>query len=298
MKRGIEETLRDLPDAMDRAGITPDLKALSSRIGRAPLRRGAGLGWLLAGVATLTALVTVAALVRGTAGPGRHVKPTAAKKATGVRNYGTARQELGQRLSGAPIPVYLPLTVGKGMVLGSIDASFRVTAKGYTVTMGYGPKTALPLNSPKAQFGNAELLMIVRGAAPGGSLQLSRWIPLPSQAPIPGAAQGSVDLGHGIVGTTFIGGGGQEAVTWHEGGWTFWVGPWQTADWGNPLKLAAQQASKYAHTRFPGKDGVALFAGGQDAPSEAVFSVGGNRYVVESLGYRAPELAAVMAPAR
>ncbi len=300
MRRSIDETLRDLPQVMDRAGIAPDLDALTDRLHRAP-QRGGGRWWLLGSVATLAALVAVAALVRHGEGPVRLPAPAATKKASLVRNYGQARQELGQRLARAPIPAYLPLTVGKGLVPGSIDASYRVTQLGYSVTMGYGPKTPLPLNSPKAQFGNAELLMIVRGAAPGGSLQLSQWIPLPSAVPIPNAAQGTVDLGHGIVATNFVGGAGPstvEAVTWREGGWTFWVGPWVTANWGNPEKAAAQEAAMYLHTKFPGKDGVAVFAAGQDDPSEAVFSVGRNRYAVLALGWRAAQFAATMAPTR
>ncbi len=215
-----------------------------------------------------------------------------------ARTYAMALKEIGQRLARSPIPVYLPLTDGKWQAASaSVDASYLITQRGYSVTIGFGPKTPLPLNSPKATFGNAELLMIVRGAAPGGSLQLSQWIPLPKATPIPGAAEGAVDLGHGIVGTTFVGATGTstlEAVTWREGGWTFWVGPWAIDQWGSAAKVAAQQAAQYLHTQFPGTGGIAVFAGGQDVPSEAVFSIGANRYAVLALGWRAPQFAATM----
>ncbi len=301
MSRSIEEILRDLPQVLDRAGVVPDLDALARRLPRAARRPAGGRRWLLGGVATLVALLVVAALGRSQVGQQPFSARHLGHATTSVRTYAMARRELARRLSGAPIPVYLPRSVGKGAARTSIDASYHVTKSGYSVTFGYGPTAPLPLNSPNAQFGNANLLMTILGTGPNGQLDLSQWIPLPSRAPIPGAAQGEVQLGYGILGTTFVGGAGQstmEAVTWHEGGWTFWVGPWRTAEWGSPVKVAAQQAAAYLHARLPGRDGIAVFAGGQDVPSEAVFSVGGDRYAVLALGYRAVRYALTMAPAR
>jgi hypothetical protein len=299
MRGSIDEILRDLPQVLDRAGVAPNLDAMARQLTSATRRPPGGRKWLLGGVATLVALLVVAAMVRSeTAQPQRSTRQ-GQRVTAASRTYPVARRELARRLSGAPIPVYLPRSVGQGAAQASIDANYQVTRTGYSVTFGYGPKAALPFNSPKAQFGNAELLMTVLGTGPMGHLDLSQWIPLPGLAPIPGAAQGEVELGHGILGTTFVGGAGHSAtaaVTWQEGGWTFWVGPWLTAEWGSPVKVAAQQATAYLHAKLPGRDGVAVFAAGQDAPSEAVFSVGGNRYAVLALGYRAVRYALAMAP--
>ncbi len=301
MRRSIDETLRELPQAMDRADIAPDLLALSRKLSFGAQTPAGGRRWLVGGLATLAALVAIAALVRLETVPKPHPGRTAVRRTTAVRTYAVARQQLAKRLADVPIPVYLPRSIGTGETQTSINGSYRVTSSGYSVTLGYGSKTPLPFNSPKAQFGNAELLMTVLGTGPKGHLDLSQWIPLPKAAPIPNAAQGSVELGHGIVGTTFVGGAGQsteEAVTWREGGWTFWVGPWQTAEWGDPVKTAAKEASAYLHGQFRGSDGTAVFAAGQDAPSEAVFSIGPQKYAVLALGWRAPRLAMTMAPAR
>lgn len=299
MKRTIEETLRDLPRALDRAGIEPDRAALAARLRSAP--RGGGRRWLLASVAMVAALFLVAAVVRLQHGRGPQPARSVAHHTALRRTYAMARGELGRQLASAPLFVYLPLLEGKSAPQGTIDASFSITPHGYRVSLGYGPKRPIPFNAPQAQFGNAELLMNVIGAASGGRLGLSQWIPLPTAATMKNAAQGTVDLGHGIVATTVVAGTGQgatEAVTWRESGWTFWVGPWAPTEWGNPTKVAAHEAALYLDAHLPGTGGVAVFAAGQDAPSEAVFSIGRDRYAVEALGYSAVRYALSMAPTR
>lgn len=62
-------------------------------------------------------------------------------------------------------------------------------------------------------------------------------------------------------------------------------------------KIASKIAAKFKCVSLPGKGGVAVFAGGQDAPSEALFAVGKNRYLVEALGNRAARFASEMTPA-
>ncbi len=300
MKRTIEETLRDLPRALERAGIEPDRAALAARLGSAP--RGGGRRWLLASVATVAALFLVAALVHlQLHGRGPHPASHVARHTEWRRTYGMARSELGRQLASAPLLVYLPKLEGQIAPQGTIDANFSITQHGYRVSLGYGPKRPIPFNAPQARFGNAELLMNVIGAAPGGNLGLSQWIPLPKVETMKNAAQGTVDLGHGIVATTFVIGAGQgamEAVTWREGGWTFWVGPWAPAEWGNPTTLAVREAASYLDGQLPGQNGVAVYAAGQDAPSEAVFAIGQDRYAVQALGYNAVRYARTMAPAR
>lgn len=305
MQRTLDDVLHDLPGALDRAGALPDAARLRASLAKAQhgdRPRRPGRRWMIEAAAVAAVLILGAYGLHRLGRPAQTVRPARnTAEANGPRTYAGTRSLLVEGLRAAPIPVYLPSGIRTGQGEASIDATDRITADGYQAVIGYGPKAPLPLNSPKAQFGNAELLMIVIGAGPSGHLGIQNWIPLPKAPPIPNAAQGSIDLGHGIVGTTFVAGAGpstEEAVRWQEGGWTFWVGPWRTADWGNPANQAAQLAARCAGLRFPAPSGTVVFAGGQDAPSEAVFTIGPNRYAVEALGDRAPQFAAAMTPAR
>lgn len=213
-----------------------------------------------------------------------------------ARTYAQARPVvIGRLVEGTSVPLWLPSSL-PGQPTEWLDALYWASKESYAVSFGLG--SDLPLNAPGLGFGNAELMMTVEGAGPGGSLSLEKWIPLPSGSPIRNAAQGMVSLGPGTIGTTFTGsweGQAAEAVRFTEHGWTVWVGPIPTSD-GGAIQSATDEAKSLRSLTFPAPTGTIVFGYGIDAPSEAVFASGPDRYAVESLGWSAAKDVARMAP--
>lgn len=187
--------------------------------------------------------------------------------------------------AGSSVPVLLPVSLpplpfGSGSST-DVNAQYQIR-NGYRLTLSYGP--ALPVNSPKIQFGNAEFLATIMGMPAATPLNSSSYLPL--QATVPNAAQGLVDLGQGVAGTNFVGNiGGQsmKSVTWQQRGWTFGVLP-ADPNWGVD-KAAAGMVKRLQSVRLPATHGQMVFSFGTDAPAEAVFQVGSDRYVLETMGW-------------
>lgn len=197
------------------------------------------------------------------------------------------------------MPVLLPATIpGNGRVAGSsIDVQYSGGAKGYVLTLSYGPK--LPPNSPKIQWGNAEFLMTVRGARTLRGLDLQNFGPITALSPaMRGAAQGEILLTKpDLVATHFVAGAGNSAMgsmQWQQSGWTVVIPP--TLESGHPVQLAQSiaQSSAALHLHPPAQGGTLAFAIGSDEPSIAVFRQGGWWYSLQANGWRAAAFAAHM----
>jgi|GEM_PF-6785882 len=159
-----------------------------------------------------------------------------------ARTYAQATPAvIGRLVQGTSVPIWLPQSL-PGQPTEWLDALCSASRESYAVSFGVG--TDLPLNAPGLGFGNAELIVTVEGAGPGGSLSLEKWVPLPSGSSIRNAAQGVVSLGSGTIGTTFTGsweGQIAQAVRFTEHGWTIWVGPIPKSD-GNAIQTAKRRS--------------------------------------------------------
>ena len=230
--------------------------------------------------------------------PASH-KLTASALPKAYPSYSMVVSTVGRLLAqSAQVPVYLP-RLGPLFNHTSIDVLYSLKGGGYRLSLGGGP--ALPANSPKIGFGNAEYIYTVRGLPWSSSFQ-SRYLPL---RPKPSAAQyGPLSLAPGITARSYPAASPpsselqeQMLISWHEDGW-----PMNLYGIGissqSVVSSARQIAQSLRGRHLPGTHGRATFAIGSDAPSIATYDLSGTRYVIETTGFRAAQWALGMMPIR